>query len=209
MGTLSTLALGIAGSFVAWLLVAQIIKPHLKLSKEIEMRRSLDKNRPDRYYIRIRNKSWLCKVFDVNLYGKVKIRGLYPDQPADIKVYSLKVGEGMIPYINPHRGNTDNVKRLVIKTMFPGKNQRGQLKKLYREYHNGDVPAYVGLKEIFEISDDLDIEVEISVISTHIFSGARSITTQVYRKENLIEALSDTAVIEEGIIDAEIVDTEV
>ena len=149
------------------------------------MVRPLVENKPCIYRIKVTNRSLLFKVFDVNLYGKVKIRGLNPQKPNDIKSFLLKVGNGVTPYINPYHGNPENIKALVIKVPFSGKTQRGQLKKLYRENHNGYAPDYLGLMEVFDISKELDIEIEISVICTHIFSGARSITTKVYRKEDI------------------------
>lgn len=187
MDDLLAFLLGIGASFIAWLLVAQIIKPHISLSNEIEMEHPVVENKPYIYRIKVINRNWFFKVFDVSLYGKVKIRGLNKQKPNDIKSFLLKVGNGVTPYINPYHGNPENIKALVVKVPFSGKTQRGQLKKLYRDNHNEYVPDYFGLAEVFDISKELDIEIEISVICTHIFSGARSITTKIYKKESIKE----------------------
>ena len=187
IGEILSFIAGIVASFIAWLLVAQIIRPHIELSDKIEKEKTYVENRPYIYRVKVKNKNWCWKVFDVNVYGKVKIRGLNTERPDDIKSFLLKVGNGITPYINPYRGNSDNTKGLVIKVPNSGKSQNGQLKKLYCRYHKTKATDYLGLSEVFDIYDELDIEVEISLICTHIFSGARSITTKTYRKEDIEE----------------------
>lgn len=178
---------GVIASFIAWLLVAQIIRPHIELSDKIEKEKTYVENRPYIYRVKVKNKNWCYKVFDVNVYGKVKIRGLNPERPNDIKSFLLKVGNGIIPYINPYHIKSDNIKGLVIKVPNSGKSQKGQLKKLYCQYHKIKTIDYLGLSEVFDIYDKFDIEVEISLICTHIFSGARSIIIKTYRKEDIEE----------------------
>lgn len=178
---------GIVASFIAWLLVAQIIRPHIELSEKIEKKKTYVEKQPYIYRVKVKNKNWYWKVFDVNVYGRVKIRGLNTERPDDIKSFLLKVGNEITPYINPYRGNSDNIKGLVVKVPNSGKSQNGQLKKIYSRYHNAKTIDYLGLSEVFDICDELDIEVEISLICTHIFSGARSITSKTYRKEDIEE----------------------
>lgn len=178
---------GIIASFIAWLLVAQIIRPHIELSEKIEKGKTYVEEKPSIYRVKVKNKNWYWKVFDVNVFGKVKIRGLDKERPEDIKSFYLKVGCGTTPYISPYRGNTDNIKSLVIRVPKSGKTEKGQLKTLYCRYHKVKNVDNFGLSEIFDISDELDIEIEISLICTHIFSGARSITTRTYRKTDIEE----------------------
>ena len=177
---------GIVASFIAWLLVAQMIRPHIELSDKIEKGKTYVEGAPYIYRIKVKNKNWFFKVFDVNVYGKVKIGGLNPQKLNDVKSFLLNVGNGVTPYIDPYRGNPDHVKALAVKVPCSGKAKKGQLKRLYCRYHKA-APDYLGLAEVFDISEELDIEVEISLICTHIFSGARSITTKIYRKDDVEE----------------------
>ena len=186
-GEIISFIAGIMASFIAWLLVAQIIRPHIELSDKIEKEKTYVENRPYIYRVKVKNKNWFWKVFDVNVYGKVKIRGLNKERPDDVKSFLLRVGNGITPYINPYRGNSDNIKGLVIKVPYSGKSQKGQLKKLYCQYHGIRTLDYFGLTEVFDISEKLNIEVEISLICTHIFSGARNITTKIYKIEDIEE----------------------
>ena len=183
---------GIVASFIAWLLVAQLIRPHIELSDKIEKGKTYVEGSPYIYRLKVKNKNWFFQVFDVNVYGKVKIRGLNPKDPDDVKSFLLKVGNGVTPYIAPYRGNPDRIKALAVKVPCSGKAQKGQLKSLYCRYHKDEAPDYLGLTEVFDISEKLDIEVEISLICTHMFSGARSITTKIYRKDDIEETLENT-----------------
>ncbi|MBQ9039020.1 MAG: hypothetical protein IJ119_05980 [Clostridia bacterium] len=186
METMLGFFLGIVASFIAWLLVAQVIKPHVVLSKTIEKGTAYVENSRSIYRVHVTNQNWFFKVFDVQLYGKIMIKGLNRNDEKDIKSFSLIIGRGTTPYINPYRGNPENIKAFVIKVPLSKSSQMGQLKKLYCRYHELKNVDYFGLSEVFDISENLDITLEISVITTHFFSGARNIVIQRYKKEDII-----------------------
>lgn len=178
-----TFIFGIVASVLAWFLVAQIIRPHIKLPKKIEKSIPTISDTPFIYRIKVKNLSLIWKVYDVNIFGRVKIRGLNKDNPEAIKTFSVRIGQnGQTPYISPYRGNKDNIKSLVIKVP-----NNSDLLKLYCENNNIFNVKHFSIEDVFKISDKLDIELEISLICTHNFSGARKLTTRTYRKNDIEE----------------------
>lgn len=186
IGQLLSFFLGILASLIAWFVVTNLIKPKMKISSEIEKGKAFVENNKYIYRIKVFNKNYFYKVFDVGLTGRVMIKGLDSKNPENIKSFLIKVGNGSTPYIKPYKKCSDNIKQLVIKTPYSKKSEKGQLKSLYCRYHNINNIDDFGIEEVFDIDSSLKIELEVTVTCTHNFSGARSIFVQKYTKESLV-----------------------
>lgn len=173
---------GVLASFLAWLLVTQVIRPRIELPQTIERGQALVQGRHTVYRLKVKNRNWFFGVFDIALYGRIRICGLDEQRPQTAKTFLVSVGNKESPYIRAWHGKDENIKSFVIRVP-----QKGQLKKLYMTHHAGHAPAPFVLDDVFSIAPEYKIELEVSLICTHAFTGARSIATKVYTAADIVE----------------------
>lgn len=193
MGFWSTLVstlLGVAASLAAWYIIKSI-KPRISISQEIEKTFFTSGQKEDvTYRIYVKNRSKKYKVYDVILQGRLIVKGLEKQEPNLARIYIIKVGTGATTYIGTSHEN-EKGKAFTVTIPTP-KGEKGKLSRLYASYHNGEERAPFTIEDAFNISPDLDILLEISVMCCHGFSGTREVFIQQYhaKKDGTLPIIS-------------------
>lgn len=164
---------GIVASLFVWVLISRWIIPKLTISPHINISMAVADKNANIYKVLITNNS-NRDVYDIVLFGRLFLFGLIPDRPNEERVYVARVGTGNHPYL-PKEQNR-NSRRFLVK---PTKQCTKQVREIYREFGKK-----FDLKEILEKNSDNYLE--ISVICSHGFSGARKIITQRYKATDII-----------------------
>ena len=120
---------------------------------------------------------------DINLSGRVKIKGLNPDSPKEVTPYRLLIGFEDPAYIH-HSGKGDNYWQPTIR--IPNKSD---LNIKYCKKINKDPKDYrITIGQLQEFDSNLIISIEISIECSHKFSGARKIFTKEYSLDDIKNA---------------------
>lgn len=172
--------LGVVASLVAWYIIKSI-KPRISISEEIEKTFFSTANHGDATYrIYVKNLSKKYNVYDVILQGRLIVKGLEKHDPNLARTYIIKVGTGATTYIGTNKEN-DKGKPFTITIPAPkGAKGKGKLRCLYASYHSGAAKTSFSIEDAFQISPDLDILLEVSIMCSHGFSGTREVFIQRY-----------------------------
>lgn len=177
--------LGILASFIAWLVIGVVIKPRISLSNKIKKKAALIEE-GFIYSIDVINNSYFFNVYDITLRGRLMVKGLSKNNLNDSRSFIIKVGSGSSPYISAKRKN-NNQKSFVIKihNSAHGVNSGdiGQLLKLYNSQNTDMQIRKIFIEEALLIKQSASLE--ISVICTHAFSGARKVVSKIYKYDDI------------------------
>lgn len=188
LSQLISFSLGVVASFIAWFILSRILKPKLIISNKISKLPTIRddaRDVPYQYRIKVANKS-RYNVYDVTTQGRIVISGLvngYPDMPRRFKVYI-----GNVAYLPPtNKKNNEDGCQFIIALQKKEDFLNSTLGKLYSEKFNLDKKKdkKLLLEDILSLGKEAYLDV--SVICTHEFSGARRAFNQKYRLEDIVE----------------------
>jgi hypothetical protein len=185
-----SLMLGIVASFIAWLIVSKAMVPQIEISEKIFCTKSLAYDGTTMFKIEITNTS-KRDAYEISLLGRLILYGLDKKNPSKAFYYIALVGTGRHPYIPGNRGH--NNRRFLVK---PTKECKEQMRKLY-----GLKDEKTTLEGILEANEQNRLE--ITVISSHGYSGARKARSQIYSAVD-IELIDDLKSDYIGQIDSDI-----
>lgn len=167
---------GLLASFLVWFAFTRTVRPKLKLSTHISRTPSLVKKTP-LYRMKIENLS-LFRVYDIQIKGRIKIYGLIEEHPDKPTGFVVLVGSGNHPYIESKAENRKlsiTGRELLIR---PTKKARKDLSALWSVTKTAITVEYI-------LSRDTRNALDISVIGTHAFSGARNLFTMQYKLNSI------------------------
>lgn len=167
---------GLIASFLIWFAFMHIVKPKIRLSTFISKAPSLVKGTP-LYRIKIENESRF-RAYDLYLNGRLRVYGLdkqHPDKPVG---FVTLVGAGNHPYLESRKENCKlciTGRELLVR---PTKETRKNIASLWNTSTSN-----VNIESILSCDDRNTLEV--SLIATHSFSGARRLFTMRYNASSI------------------------
>jgi len=185
---------GILASFIAWLVVSNVLKPHLEIDKKIYKYKSIDNPGYFVYKVKVTNKRLFLNVYDVNLSARVYIYGLDPESPHEFRMYIINPGAKYVPNIvsKKRRGNSISTNERYF-TIYPpfGENKekkKGKLRRLYNKKHEEEPKNEIfTVEDVFNIVDNPTNKttIEFSVTATSGFSAARASFTEYFNIDSI------------------------
>jgi hypothetical protein len=189
---MSGFVLGVVASFIAWLVVAALLRPRLSWEPTL---RAIGSNDAPWFYVYLRNRRpW--HAFDINVEARLRVRGLYKDRPARWATFDLPLDDPHIPVIRGTlRSHRTNVSRL--RTIFTGGARQG-----FRVLCH---PSALPDRLRHELSDDScsltdllalgqEAELYFVVTATDGFSGTRGVSvSNHFQRSDLMAVLTASA----------------
>jgi hypothetical protein len=177
--------LGLITSFLAWLIVARVIRPKIVLSEMILFVPSIYVGTEAVSKIKIENQSRF-DAFELNLKGRMFLYGLvkgYPEMPT---LFVITIGNGSHPYLpNRYKGEKEKTGGRSFR-LHMNKTARKNLAHYVTDLKPGQEPTIWDFLKL-----DTRNYIEVSVFCSHSFSASRGIRTQKYFSRNISDGYFD------------------
>lgn len=177
LSMLISFVLGCTSSLVVWYFTVGIFVPKIEICKEIARTRQSDGK--CKYQIKIINKSFKRDAFQINIYYRIRYRGIY---------FTINAPE--IPILScgkKNKDNFDNERLIPINLMGIRKNKVegfGEEEKLLEKYRRGTLE----FEDFF--TEDFNFEIVLSAFAS--ISGSRLFMNVCnYNAEELKEVIKD------------------
>lgn len=146
-------------SFLAWWIVTNAILPRVSIGN---LYKQVRENKTPIYRVRIYNNSPFFDVVDINLSGRVNIKGLNPDDENEITPYRLLIGYENPTYIR-HAGSGDNYWQPSIR--IPNKSD---LNLDYCKIYKKDSTDFrVSIEDLQNLLKSNSYTIEVSIECSH------------------------------------------